>query len=68
MPFRKQDSFRNTISVGEPALSVAMELHNWQWKFRFQVSAAQDSPSNGTLEARNLVALQEQIGQGKSRL
>jgi len=44
---------------------MAMELSNRQWKFGF--TYRRHKIRQVTVEARNLVALQEQIGQVKSR-
>jgi transposase len=58
-PFGKKDS------AGEQALYMAMELSNRQWKLGF--TDRRRKIRRVTIEARNLVALQEQIGQAKSR-
>jgi hypothetical protein len=58
-PFGKQDS------AGEPALYMAMELSNRQWKLGF--TDRRHKIRRVSVEARNLVALQEQIGQAKAR-
>ena len=58
-PFGKQDS------AGQAALYMAMELSNRQWTLAF--TDRRHNPRRVTVEARDLVALQEQIGQAKSR-
>lgn len=58
-PVGKQDN------AGEQALYMAMELSNRQWTLGF--TDRRHNPRRVTVAARDLVALQEQIGQAKSR-
>jgi transposase len=58
-PFGKQDS------AGEPALYMARELTNRQWKLGFTYRRYKIRWV--VIEPRNLVALQERIGRSKAR-
>ncbi len=52
-------------STQDPALYMAMELSNRQWKLGF--ADRRHKVRRVTVEARNLIALQEQIGRAKVR-
>ena len=58
-PFVEQDS------AGQAALYMAMELSNRQWRLAF--TDRRHNPRRVTVATRDLAALQEQIGQAKSR-